>query len=125
MILRIWTTSIIEGRELDYLKFARERSALMFLSHPGCLGVLFLKSADGKHAACSFWKSDQDIAALANSSSYKATVSDLNAISVLAGDATIGLYEVEGGLLHGLDFSTALEQLVFQPKRKPGDAGKV
>ena len=82
----------------------------MFLSQPGCLGVLFLKSVDGKHAACSFWKSEEDIAALANSLMYKSTVSDLLATGVLAGEASISLYDVEGGAMQSSDFSNELEQ---------------
>ena len=86
MIVRIWTTHIADGREAEYLAFAQERSRVMFLSQPGCLGVLFLKADDGEHAACSFWNRIADIEALASSSSYHATASDLTATGVLLGD---------------------------------------
>jgi heme-degrading monooxygenase HmoA len=110
MIMRVWTTAVVVGREADYLKFAQERSALMFLSQPGCLGVLFLKGVDEKHAVCSFWKSDADIALLEISSTYRSTVSDLLSTGILAGEATVQLYDVEGGVLQSFDFSTALER---------------
>ena len=111
MIVRIWTTQIAAGRETEYLAFAQERSRLMFLSQPGCLGVLFLKADDRKHAACSFWNSMVDIESLANSPSYSATVSALVATGVLLGEATTTVYEVEGGVIDGTTFSHTLHKL--------------
>ena len=64
MIVRIWTTLVADGRDAEYLAFAQQRSRVMFLSQSGCLGVLFLKASDGRHAACSFWRSAADVAAL-------------------------------------------------------------
>lgn len=111
MIVRIWVTRIADGREAEYLTFAQDRSRLMFLSQPGCLGVLFLKAADGKHAACSFWESGADIESLASSPSYNATASDLAATGVLLGEATVTVYEVEGGGFDGSTFATILDEL--------------
>ena len=98
MLMRIWTTRIAENREEEYLAFAESRSRAMFRSQPGCLGVLFLKSGE-EHAACSFWRSQADLDALAHSSSYRETRAAFEATGLLVGDATVRVYEVEGGSL--------------------------
>ena len=105
MIVRIWTTHVADGRETDYLAFAQQRSRVMFLSQPGCLGVLFLKASDGRHAACSFWHSAEDVEALSASSTYQATASALAATGALVGEATVRVYEVEGGAFDGSAFA--------------------
>jgi heme-degrading monooxygenase HmoA len=110
MIVRLWTTHVADGREAEYLAFAQDRSRLMFLSQPGCLGVLFLRAIDGKHVACSFWKSSADIESLASSSSYNATASELAATGILLGQATITVYDVEGGGFNGSTFATILDE---------------
>jgi len=110
MLVRIWTTQIASGREPEYLAFANERSREMFLSQPGCLGVLFLKTNHGEHAACSFWSSNVEIGALTSSSSYNATVSDLRATGVLLGEAKATVYDLEGGAIDGSSFITILKK---------------
>lgn len=111
MIVRIWMTNIAAEREAEYLAFAQQHSREMFLSQTGCLGVMFLKENDGKHAACSFWSSRADIEVLASSSSYIATVADLIATGILVGEATVTVYDVEGGAIDSLNFTTTLEKL--------------
>ncbi|HEV2914966.1 MAG TPA: antibiotic biosynthesis monooxygenase [Pyrinomonadaceae bacterium] len=108
MIVRIWTTRLADGREDEYLAFARERSRAMFLSQPGCLGVLFLKAEDGRHAACSFWKSAADVRALASSPSYNETATALAATGALSGESAVIVYEVEGGAFDGPALAQAL-----------------
>jgi heme-degrading monooxygenase HmoA len=108
VIVRIWTTDVVPGREPEYVRFAQERSRAMFLVQPGCLGVLFLRTSDGRHAACSFWRSAADVASLARSPSYQATAAALGATGVLEGKARVVVYEVEGGGLDGVAVSAAL-----------------
>jgi hypothetical protein len=40
MIVRIWTSEVTDGREREYLQFSEARSAEMFRTQQGCLGVL-------------------------------------------------------------------------------------
>lgn len=119
MRLRIWTTDIVAEREEEYLAFAKERSREMFLAQPGCLGVLFLKASDGKHAACSFWTNSADVDALASSLTYKATVSDLEASGLLIGNANTRLYEIEGG---GMDAHGLIKTLASEVQDREGNA---
>lgn len=111
MIVRIWLTRIPAEREAEYLTFAQQHSRKMFLSQPGCLGVLFLKEVDEKHAVCSFWNSRSDVEMLANSPTYNATVADLTATGVLAGEATVTVYDIEGGGIDNTSFTATLEKL--------------
>jgi len=108
VIVRIWMTGVAPGREAEYLRFAQERSRAMFLAQPGCLGVLFLRTSDGRHAACSFWRNAADVASLARSPSYQATAAALGATGVLVGEAHVVAYEVEGGALDGAAVNAAL-----------------
>ena len=105
MLMRIWTTGVRADREADYLRYANERSRPMFLSAPGCLGVLFLRLPDGRHAAGSFWTDEEDIVRLQESDSYRATVAGLLATGSLTGEQTLIVYAVEGGSLRP-DFSS-------------------
>jgi heme-degrading monooxygenase HmoA len=99
MLVRLWTTRVTPGREPDYLQFAQDRSRAMFLDQAGCLGVLFLTLPDGRHTACSFWRSRAHIEALAGSRTYQETANALGRSGILAGDQDVVVYEVEGGAL--------------------------
>jgi L-amino acid N-acyltransferase YncA len=100
-LMRIWTTRVAAGRESEYLAFAQTRSRPMFLTQPGCLGVLFLKMDSGEHAACSFWSGRRELTSLATSARYQQTVADLERTAALVGDARVAVYEIEGGAVDG------------------------
>jgi hypothetical protein len=109
MIIRIWTTGIVEGRESEYLQFAHVRSIPMFRQQPGCLGVLFGR-ADGRvHGVFSFWRSSPDVDALATSLTYRATAEALARSGVLAGTPSVTVYEAEGGVLDGATLDSLLD----------------
>jgi heme-degrading monooxygenase HmoA len=99
MIIRIWETGVVPARAAEYLAFAETRSRAMFLEQPGCLGVLFLRAEGDRHAACTFWRDADAIAALESSERYRATVAALTATGVLVAPQTVRVYEVEGGVL--------------------------
>lgn len=109
MIVRVWTTGVVPGRETEYLRFAQERSRAMFMAQSGCLGVLFLRRSDGRHAACSFWRNIGDVEVLSRSETYQATAAALIATGALAGEATVVVYEVEGGTLDARAVTAALQ----------------
>jgi heme-degrading monooxygenase HmoA len=111
VIVRLWTTRLAEGREDDFLRFAQTRSRAMFLSQPGCLGVLFLRAENGAHAACSFWRNSADVVALATSASYRDTVSALVATGVLRGETSTVVYEVQGGCFDAERLTNAMAGL--------------
>lgn len=97
MLLRIWTIGVHPERERDYLAYARTRSRSMFLAQDGCLGVFFLRRDDGCHAACSLWRDEHAVAALADSALYESTSRGLAATGALHGEATVELFDVMRG----------------------------
>lgn len=101
MIVRIWSSMVAAGRDADFLAYASGRSRAMFLSQPGCLGVLVLRNQDGTHATCSFWRDRQSAEALEASPAYRETLAGLIATGVLAGRATVARYDVSCGGAHG------------------------
>lgn len=96
MLIRIWTTEIHAEKESIYLSYGQDKSRWMFLQQPGCLGVLFLILPEGRHAACSFWRSQADIDLLQNSESYQKTSAGLEATGALKGSPEVVIYAVEG-----------------------------
>lgn len=101
MIARLWRTGVQPGREPEYERFATERSLPMFREQAGCLGVLLLRTPEGR-AVLSLWADDGAVAALGVSSAYRETVRRLEATGVLAGAQTVEVFEVHGGLLDGV-----------------------
>src|SRR5688572_23846923 len=101
MIIRVWTTGIVEGRESQYVQFAHARSIPMFRQQPGCLGVLFGCAGGRVHSVFSFWRSTTHVDALADSVTYRATAEALASTGVLEGAPTVAVYEAEGGMLDG------------------------
>lgn len=99
MILRIWTTRVNPAREDEYLAYARVHSRAMFLAQDGCLGVLFLRRADGRHAACSIWRDAAAVDALACSVAYQHTAAGLAATRALMGEPEIELFALTGGAI--------------------------
>jgi heme-degrading monooxygenase HmoA len=99
VIVRVWETGVAPDRLAEYLAFARTRSRAMFLAQPGCLGVLFLRADGGRHAACTFWRDRDAIAALEASERYRATVAALVATGALFEPQTVRVWEVEGGAI--------------------------
>ncbi len=99
MLVRIWRTGVDASRLAEYGEFERERSLPMFREQRGLLGVLFLREADDRAAALTFWEDEEAIRALAASPSYKETVETLLATGLLRGEQTVEVFEVRDGEL--------------------------
>ena len=99
MLVRIWRTSVDAARLAEYGEFERKRSLPMFREQRGLLGVLFLREADDRAAALTFWEDEEAIQALATSPSYNRTVETLLATGLLRGEQSVEVFEVEGGEL--------------------------
>jgi heme-degrading monooxygenase HmoA len=98
MVVRIWRTGIDESRADEYQEFARRRSAPMFASHHGFLGVMFA-AAPGQRVVVTFWESPSAAAALADSSSYRQTVAGIEAAGFLAGTSNVETFELQDAFL--------------------------
>ncbi|MCA1847840.1 MAG: hypothetical protein LC704_02430 [Actinobacteria bacterium] len=99
MLVRIWRTGVDAARLAEYGEFERERSLPMFREQRGLLGVLFLREADDRAAALTFWEDEEAIQALATSPSYNRTVEALLATGLLRGEQTVEVFEVKDGEL--------------------------
>ncbi|MCB8818997.1 antibiotic biosynthesis monooxygenase family protein [Microvirga rosea] len=92
MKCRIWRTQVIPGRFEDYERFARETSLPMFQSQTGYRGVIM--AGDGpERLVITFWDSDEAIAALDSSPSYRNTVSKIVATGFLTGAQSVEVYD--------------------------------
>src|SRR5215207_4696754 len=58
MIVRIWRTGLDESRADEYERFARERSLPMFQKQPGCVGVFFTRTEQGR-AVITLWENER------------------------------------------------------------------
>jgi heme-degrading monooxygenase HmoA len=99
VLVRIWRTGVEDARLAEYGEFERERSLPMFWEQRGLLGVLFLREADDRAAALTFWEDEEAIQALATSPSYNRTVEALLATGLLRGEQTVEVFEVKDGEL--------------------------
>jgi heme-degrading monooxygenase HmoA len=92
MKCRIWFTQVVPGRFEEYERFAREISLPMFQSQTGYRGVLM--AGDGsERLVITLWESDEAIAALDTSPTYKDTVSKIVATGFLTGDQSVEVYD--------------------------------
>jgi quinol monooxygenase YgiN len=108
MILRIWTASVAPEREAEYLAYVSTHSRAMFTAQPGCLGVLFTRTADGRHSACSLWDDQHSIDDLRESPTYRSTVERLSALGVLLGPQEVAIHRIDSGWLNAEAVATAL-----------------
>ena len=108
MLARIWRTSVDAARLAEYGEFERKRSLPMFREQRGLLGVLFLREADDRAAALTFWEDEEAIQALATSPSYNRTVETLLATGLLRGEQTVEVFEVNCGELFTQELIKAL-----------------
>jgi hypothetical protein len=98
MIVRIWRTQIDETRAADYRNFAHAKSLPMFRAQRGFEGVLF--AARGvERAVISFWQDLSSVEALDVSSTYQATVAEIEATGMLRGESAVEVLEIEEGFL--------------------------
>ena len=84
MLVRIWSTKIVKGREAAYLEFAREVSIPMFRKQEGLLGVRVLLTA-GKTQVLTFWRDTDSMRALEYNQLYLSTVDRIRAAGFLEG----------------------------------------
>jgi heme-degrading monooxygenase HmoA len=88
LIARIWHTDVDPDRADEYERFASEISLPMFKAQPGCAGVLMLRNG----ASCqviTLWQSQEAIAALDTSASYRETVERIVAQGFLRGEQRV------------------------------------
>lgn len=93
MIGRIWTTRVDEVRALEYEAFAREISLSMFRQQPGFLGVAMMRRGEDC-VVLTLWRDAESVAALARSTSYARTVSEILAAGFLQGEQNLETYNV-------------------------------
>jgi quinol monooxygenase YgiN len=98
-LLRVWLVRVRADRTTAYEAYARDHSRAMFLAQPGCLGVFFARMACGRHAACSFWRDQAAIDALAYSASYQATAAGLMALEATEGKPDVHVHMLTAGEL--------------------------
>lgn len=94
MIVRIWRTEIDETRAGDYIDFARERSLPMFRQQAGFGGVLFVADR-GERIVITLWRDLASVAALEDSSSYRATVAEIEATGFITGRSSVEVFELD------------------------------
>lgn len=95
MIARLWRTGLAPGGDQQYDEFARERSQPMFSQLPGCLGVVFLRGADGERVVLTLWDNQESVADLASSVLYQDTARDLVDSGCLGEDQSVELLETD------------------------------
>ncbi len=98
MIARIWRSTVNFDQIEAYEHFAQNQSLPMFRQQPGFLGVFFLRG----YRDCtvlSLWIDSSAIEALATSTTYQATVRQLQASGLLRGQSSVELFEVSGSAL--------------------------
>lgn len=113
MIARLWKTQVDVTRLAEYEQFAQEQSLPMFRQQQGFLGVFFSR----EHQHClvlSLWRDHTAVEALATSTTYQATVRQLQATGLLLGHQSVELFEVSGGAL--------LPAVLSQVEQPPGPA---
>ncbi len=98
MIIRIWRTEIERAHMAKYEQFAQERSLPMFRQQQGFLGVLFLGRQKDR-AVLTVWRDLLAVEALAHSSTYQETSTELNATGWLVGQTSVEVFEVQGSFL--------------------------
>lgn len=98
MVIRLWVTGLVPSRVDEYDEFANSRSLRMFSSLAGCLGVIFLRSAERGYVF-SFWRDMASVHAIKTSEDYKATVADISAAGFLREPQTVEILDSTGGFL--------------------------
>jgi heme-degrading monooxygenase HmoA len=93
MIARLWKTGLRPDRIAAYEIFAREVSLPMFRAQEGFLGCVMSRRGHEGHVL-TFWRDLDAVDALARSPSYKATVEQILAADLLAGEQSIEVTDV-------------------------------
>jgi heme-degrading monooxygenase HmoA len=101
VIVRIWRTGIDPARAEDYERFAGERSLPMFRRQAGFRGVLFASGDETERVVLSFWENEGAVEELGRSPTYRETVEALLATGILAGEQTVEVLDVDGGVPPG------------------------
>ena len=99
MIVRIWRTGLDESRADEYERFARERSLPMFQKQPGCVGVFFTRTEQGR-AVITLWENETAVHQLESDPSYRATVEAITATRFLRRPQVVETLEAGEGWLN-------------------------
>ena len=92
MKCRIWRTQVVPGRFEEYERFARDVSLPMFQSQAGYRGVM-MAGEGPERIVITLWESDDAIAALDASPTYRDTVSKIIATGFLTGEQSVDVYD--------------------------------
>jgi heme-degrading monooxygenase HmoA len=110
VILRVCRAKINPARLEEYRRFEQERCLPMLHKQPGFLGVLFLRQAGDRAASLTIWEDVGVVEALQSSRSYRETTHELAESSLLAGNESVEVLEVEGGDLRPEALARALDR---------------
>lgn len=100
MIVRIWSSGIVKGRENEYLTFAGDISMPMFKEHP--IKGVYILTAERKTKVVTLWNNLDDITKMENSEKYKETVNIILASGLIEGDQSVELFECQYCLIDWL-----------------------
>jgi hypothetical protein len=98
MIVRLWKAQVKSTALPEYEENERNRSAPMFREQSGCIGVLFLRSAD-MCSALTFWSDWDAVDRLKTSKSYLQASAFYAQSGMLVGEPSLEVFEVKGGFL--------------------------
>lgn len=100
MIVRIWSSGIVKGRENEYLTFAGGISMPMFKEHP--IKGVYILTTERKTKVVTLWNNLDDITKMENSEKYKETVNKILASGLIEGDQSVELFECQYCLIDWL-----------------------
>lgn len=118
MILRLWRARFNRARIEEYRRFEAGQCIAMLHKQPGFLGVLFLRQAEDRAASLTIWEDRGALEALQSSPSYRETIHELAESTLLVGDQSVEVLEVESGDFRLEALVTALDQTRFSKRRR-------
>ena len=104
MIVRIWSTGLIEEMKDGYLNFAKNNSLPMFRQQEGILGVNVLVKED-KSLVLTYWNNMEDIIKMENNALYKHTVAAIQISGFLKAPQDVEIFDAP------IHFQSMLEHL--------------
>lgn len=96
MLIRIWKVGLAPGKSKELEVFANAISLPMFRAQPGCLAVLFTRSAL-ECVTVTLWSSIESVEAMENSAQYRNVVRQIVESGIVEDDHVTEVYTVYGG----------------------------
>lgn len=94
-VVRLWRTAIDPSRAEEYDDFARTKSLPMFRAQPGFKAVVF-SSHNAQRMVITLWKDWESVDALRASTTYQATVKELETSGFLSGEQVVEAFAIDG-----------------------------